>query len=74
MVLLLYFPTKDSSPNYVSPYLHPILEILLQKKITRRSDPPAGDKNKDYVSTLLVVAALVATVTLLQELPPLEEC
>ncbi|KAL9285588.1 putative ankyrin repeat-containing domain, PGG domain, protein accelerated cell death 6 [Arabidopsis thaliana] len=63
MVLLLYFPTKDSSPNYVSPYLHPILEILLQKKITRRSDPPAGDKNKDYVSTLLVVAALVATVT-----------
>ncbi|XP_020876447.1 protein ACCELERATED CELL DEATH 6-like [Arabidopsis lyrata subsp. lyrata] len=62
MVLLFYFPSKDSSMNSVSPYLPLILEILIEKKITRRSDPPAGDKSKDYVSTLLVVAALVATV------------
>ncbi|KAF8063891.1 hypothetical protein N665_1178s0006 [Sinapis alba] len=36
---------------------------MLTESITKQSDPPAGDKNKDYVNTLLVVSALVATVT-----------
>ncbi|KAG7557744.1 Ankyrin repeat [Arabidopsis suecica] len=69
MVLLFYFPSKDYSGSSVR--RHPglkvevqiMMDIMVEKKITRRSDPPAGDKNKDYVSTLLVVAALVATVT-----------
>ncbi|XP_056857984.1 protein ACCELERATED CELL DEATH 6 isoform X2 [Raphanus sativus] len=36
---------------------------MFTERITKRSDPPAGDKNKDYVNTLLVVSTLVATVT-----------
>ena len=52
MVLLYFYTSARQSTR-----------LMFQKKITRRTDPPAGDKNKDYVNTLLVVAALVATVT-----------
>ncbi|XP_013607471.1 PREDICTED: uncharacterized protein LOC106314072 [Brassica oleracea var. oleracea] len=53
LMVLLYFYTSARQST----------RLMFQKKITRRTDPPAGDKNKDYVNTLLVVAALVATVT-----------
>ncbi|KAH0908356.1 hypothetical protein HID58_031677, partial [Brassica napus] len=52
-MVLLYFYTSARQSTW----------LMFKKKITRRTDPPAGDKNKDYVNTLLVVAALVATVT-----------
>nr|VDC58309.1 unnamed protein product [Brassica rapa] len=53
LMVLLYFYTSARQSTW----------LMFKKKITRRTDPPAGDKNKDYVNTLLVVAALVATVT-----------
>ena len=40
-----------------------VVDLLIKARITKRSDPQANEKNKDYVNTLLVVAALVATVT-----------
>lgn len=52
MVLLYFYTSARQSTR-----------LMFKKKITRRTDPPAGDKNKDYVNTLLVVAALVETVT-----------
>lgn len=49
-MMLLYFHTSSSSDAWF-------------KKITKPSKPLEDEKTKNYVNTLLVVAALVATVT-----------
>ncbi|RID43362.1 hypothetical protein BRARA_I00228 [Brassica rapa] len=62
-IYLLLFHYKGKCMNTVNNDARQSTWLMFKKKITRRTDPPAGDKNKDYVNTLLVVAALVATVT-----------
>ncbi|EOA19692.1 hypothetical protein CARUB_v10003449mg [Capsella rubella] len=56
---------SNLQPNYI--FIERVTLVVLlyfnRKSITKPSDPPAGDKVKDYINTLLVVAALVATVT-----------
>ncbi|XP_024009935.1 protein ACCELERATED CELL DEATH 6 [Eutrema salsugineum] len=55
----------NTQPNYIfmERVTLMVLSIFHGKSMTKRSDPTASDKNKDYINTLLVVAALVATVT-----------
>ncbi|CAN7031377.1 hypothetical protein IGI04_030914 [Brassica rapa subsp. trilocularis] len=56
---------SNMQPNYifVERLTLMVLSFFHNKTITKRSDITAGDKSKDYANTLLVVAALIATVT-----------
>ena len=63
MVLLYYIAFNRADKDPGGGVTIQETAIIMNTKLTKRSDPQADDKIKDYVNTLLLVAALVATVT-----------